>query len=146
MKPLGDAFIRLIQMIIAPIIFCTVVSTLAVVNLAQPGAGMYINATTLDQSAVKAYAGPGKMKGTVDFLLDIIPTTFLDAFTKGEILQVLLLAVLTGLALQVCGGRANIVFQFSGAGIRGAVQDCGPDDEGGSAGRVRRDGVHHRQL
>jgi len=144
MKPFGDAFIKLIKMIIAPIIFCTVVTGiagtgdlkkvgrtgglallyfevvstlallvgLAVVNFAQPGAGMNINAATLDQSAVKAYAGPGKMKGTVDFLLDIIPTTFLDAFAKGEILQVLLLAVLTGLALQVCGGRENIVFQF----------------------------------
>ncbi len=144
MKPLGDAFIKLIKMIIAPIIFCTVVigiagtgdmkkvgrtgglallyfevvSTLAllvgmlVVNIVQPGAGMNIDPSSLDQGAVKAYAGPGKMKGTVDFLLDIIPTTFLDAFAKGEILQVLLLAVLTGIALQACGGRQNAVFQF----------------------------------
>lgn len=144
MEPLGDAFIKLIKMIIAPIIFCTVVigiagtgdmkkvgrtgglallyfevvSTLAllvgmlVVNIVQPGAGMNIDPSSLDQGAVKAYAGPGKMKGTVDFLLDIIPTTFLDAFAKGEILQVLLLAVLTGIALQACGGRQNAVFQF----------------------------------
>ncbi|MBL8217353.1 MAG: dicarboxylate/amino acid:cation symporter [Bryobacterales bacterium] len=144
MKPLGDGFIKLIKMIIAPIIFCTVVigiagtgdmkkvgrtgglallyfeivSTLAllvgmvVVNVVQPGVGMNIDPASLDQGAVKAYAGPGKMKGTVDFLLDIIPSTFLDAFAKGEILQVLLLAVLTGIALQACGGRQNAVFQF----------------------------------
>jgi aerobic C4-dicarboxylate transport protein len=144
MKPLGDAFIKLIKMIIAPIIFCTVVigiagtgdmkkvgrtgglallyfevvSTLAllvgmvVVNVVQPGAGMNIDPASLDQGAVKAYAGPGKMKSTTDFLLDIIPGTFIDAFAKGEILQVLLLAVLTGIALQACGGRSNAVFQF----------------------------------
>lgn len=144
MKPLGDGFIKLIKMIIAPIIFCTVVigiagtsdmkkvgrtgglallyfevvSTLAllvgmvVVNVVKPGVGMNIDPASLDQGAVKAYAGPGKMKGTVDFLLDIIPSTFIDAFAKGEILQVLLLAVLTGIALQACGARQNAVFQF----------------------------------
>ncbi len=144
MKPLGDAFIRLIKMIIAPIIFCTVVTGIAgtgdlkkvgrtgglallyfevvstialliglvVVNVVQPGAGMNINPATLDQGAVKAYAAPGKMKTTTEFVLDIIPTTFVDALAKGEILQVLLLAVLTGLALQTCGGRGNLVFGF----------------------------------
>jgi aerobic C4-dicarboxylate transport protein len=144
MKPLGDGFIKLIKMIIAPIIFCTVVigiagtgelkkvgktgglallyfeivSTLAlllglaVVNLVRPGAGMNIDASSLDIGAVRAYAGPGKLKNTADFLLDIIPSTFVDAFARGEILQVLLLAILTGVALQASGGRANIVFQF----------------------------------
>lgn len=144
MKPLGDGFIKLIKMIIAPIIFCTVVigiagtgelkrvgrtgglallyfevvSTLAlalglvVVNVIRPGAGMNIDAQSLDLGAVRAYAGPGKMKSTTDFLLDIIPATFVDAFAKGEILQVLLLAVFTGIALQACGGRGNMVFRF----------------------------------
>lgn len=144
MKPLGDGFIKLIKMIIAPIIFCTVVlgiagtedmrkvgktgglallyfevvSTLALlvglvtVNVIQPGAGMNVNVKTLDASAVAAYAGPGKMAGLKDFLLGVIPTSFFDAFAKGEILQVLLLAVLFGFALQHIAARENVVFQF----------------------------------
>ncbi|KQM69051.1 dicarboxylate/amino acid:cation symporter [Xylophilus sp. Leaf220] len=142
MKPLGDGFIKLIKMIIAPIIFCTVVvgiagmedmkkvgktgglallyfevvSTIALivglvlVNLFKPGAGMNIDPSTLDTKAIAAYTGPGKMQGTVDFLLNIIPNTFVDAFAKGEILQVLLLAVLFGFALHRFGGRGTLVF------------------------------------
>ena len=142
MKPLGDAFIKLIKMMIAPIIFTTVVvgiagsedlkkvgktgglallyfevvSTVAlvvglvVVNVLGPGIGMNIDVKTLDVSAVSAYAGPNKMEGPKDFLLHIIPTAFVDAFAKGEILQVLLLAVLFGIALQKLGGRSNPVF------------------------------------
>ena len=142
MKPLGDAFIKLIKMIIAPIIFCTVVvgiagmedmkkvgktgglallyfevvSTIALivglvlVNLFKPGSGMNIDASTLDTKAIAAYTDPGKMQGTVDFLLNIIPNTFVDAFAKGEILQVLLLAVLFGFALHRFGGRGTLVF------------------------------------
>jgi aerobic C4-dicarboxylate transport protein len=142
MKPLGDGFIKLVKMIIAPIIFCTVVlgiagtrdlkkvgrtgalallyfevvSTFAlivglvVVNIVRPGSGMNVDVRTLDASAVSAYAGPGKMAGIKDFLLGIIPNTFFDAFGKGEILQVLLLAVLFGIALQHTGGRENIIF------------------------------------
>jgi aerobic C4-dicarboxylate transport protein len=144
MKPFGDGFIKLIKMIIAPIIFCTVVlgiagtgdlkkvgrtgglallyfevvSTFAlllgllIVNVVQPGAGMNVDVRTLDSSAVSAYAGPGKMQGTKDFLLGVIPTSFFDAFAKGEILQVLLLAVFCGVALQKLGGRENMVFAF----------------------------------
>lgn len=142
MKPLGDGFIRLIKMIIAPVIFCTVVigiagsedmkrvgrtgglalvyfevvSTVAlliglvVVNVLQPGAGMNVDVKTLDASAVAAYTGPGKMESLKDFLLHIIPTTMVDAFAKGEILQVLLIAVLFGVALQQVGGRVSVVF------------------------------------
>lgn len=142
MKPLGDGFIKLIKMIIAPIIFTTVVtgiagtgelkkvgrtgglallyfeivSTLAllvgllVVNVVQPGVGMNIDPKSLNAGAVAQYAGPGKMESTTDFLLHVIPTTFIDAFAKGEILQVLLLAVLVGIALQRMGGRENPVF------------------------------------
>jgi aerobic C4-dicarboxylate transport protein len=144
MKPMGDGFIKLIKMIIAPIIFCTVVlgiagtgdlkkvgrtgglallyfeavSTLAlvlgliIVNVVRPGAGMNIDIHTLDASSVSAYAGQGKMMSTVDLLMNIIPATFVDAFAKGEILQVLLLAVLFGIALQHLGVRGESVYQF----------------------------------
>jgi aerobic C4-dicarboxylate transport protein len=144
MKPLGDAFIKLIKMIIAPIIFCTVVigiagmedmkkvgktgglallyfeivSTLAllvgivIVNLVQPGAGMNIDPSTLDTKAIAAYTGPGKMETTTQFLLNIIPTSVVDAFAKGEILQVLLFSVMFGFALHRFGGRGTLVFDF----------------------------------
>ncbi len=143
MKPFGDGFIKLIKMIIAPIIFTTVVlgiagsedlkrvgrtgglallyfevvSTFAlivgliVVNTVQPGAGMNVDVATLNGAAVAEYAKPGKMGSTQDFLLHIIPSTFIDAFAKGEILQVLFLALLSGIALQRIGGRNSVVFQ-----------------------------------
>jgi aerobic C4-dicarboxylate transport protein len=144
MKPFGDGFIKLIKMIIAPIIFCTVVvgiagmedmkkvgktgglallyfevmSTLAlvvgllVVNTFQPGAGMHVDAASLDTKGIAAYTGPGKMQGTVDFLLNVIPSSVVDAFAKGEILQVLLFSVLFGFALHKFGGRGTPVFDF----------------------------------
>ncbi|KQW54410.1 dicarboxylate/amino acid:cation symporter [Variovorax sp. Root411] len=140
MKPLGDGFIKLIKMIIAPIIFCTVVVGIAgmedmkkvgnglallyfevvssiallvglvLVNLLKPGAGMNIDPATLDTKAIASYTGPGKMTGTVDFVLNIIPSTLVDAFAKGEILQVLLIAVMFGFALHRFGGRGTLVF------------------------------------
>jgi len=144
MKPLGDGFIKLIKMIIAPIIFCTVVvgiagmedmkkvgktgglalmyfeivSSLAlvvglvVVNVLAPGEGMHVDPSTLDTKGIAAYTGPGKMQGTVDFLLNVIPSSVVDAFAKGEILQVLLFAVLFGFALHKFGGRGTLVFDF----------------------------------
>jgi aerobic C4-dicarboxylate transport protein len=144
MKPLGDGFIKLIKMIIAPIIFCTVVIGIAgmedmkkvgktgglallyfevvssialivgliIINTVQPGAGMNIDPATLDTKQVAAYTGPGKMQGTVDFLLAIIPNTVIDAFAKGEILQVLLFSVLFGFALHKFGGRGTLVFDM----------------------------------
>ena len=144
MKPLGDGFIKLIKMMIAPIIFCTVVigiagmedmkkvgktgglallyfevvSTFALiiglvlVNVIQPGSGMNVDASTLDTKSIAAYTGPGKMAGTVDFLLAIIPNTIVDAFAKGEILQVLLIAVMFGFALHRFGGRGTLVFDW----------------------------------
>jgi aerobic C4-dicarboxylate transport protein len=144
MKPLGDGFIKLIKMIIAPIIFTTVVlgiagsedmkkvgktgglallyfevvSTLAlivgltVVNLFGPGVGMNVDVSKLDTNSISAYAAPGKMKTTKEFLLDVIPATFIDAFAKGEILQVLLLALLFGFALQQLGQRSQPLFQI----------------------------------
>jgi aerobic C4-dicarboxylate transport protein len=144
MKPLGDGFIKLIKMIIAPIIFCTVVvgiagmedmkrvgktggyallyfeivSTIAliiglvVINLAKPGVGMNVDVASLDTKGIAAFTGPGKMQGTVDFLLGIIPNTVVDAFAKGEMLQVLLIAVMFGFALHRFGGRGTLVFDF----------------------------------
>lgn len=144
MKPLGDGFIKLIKMMIAPIIFCTVVigiagmedmkkvgktgglallyfevvSTFALiiglvlVNVFKPGQGMNVDVSTLDTKAIAAYTGPGKMVGTTDFILNIIPTTVVDAFAKGEILQVLLIAVMFGFALHRFGGRGTLVFDF----------------------------------
>jgi len=144
MKPLGDGFIKLIKMIIAPIIFCTVVvgiagmedmkkvgktgglallyfeivSSLAlvvgllIVNFAQPGTGMNVDPKSLDTKGIAAYTGPGKMQGTVDFLLSVIPTTVVDAFAKGEMLQVLLFAMLFGFALHRFGGRGTLVFDM----------------------------------
>src|SRR6186713_2164789 len=144
MKPLGDGFIKLIKMIIAPIIFCTVVVGIAgmedmkkvgktgglallyfeivssialvvglvIINIVQPGAGMNVDPASLDTKQVSAYTGPGKMQGTVDFLLAIIPNTVIDAFAKGEILQVLLFSVLFGFALHKFGGRGTLVFDM----------------------------------
>jgi aerobic C4-dicarboxylate transport protein len=144
MKPLGDGFIKLIKMIIAPIIFCTVVvgiagmedmkkvgktgglallyfevvSTIALivgiltVNLLQPGAGMNIDTSALDTRGIAAYTGPGKMQTTTEFLLNLIPSSVVDAFAKGDILQVLLFSILFGFALHKFGGRGTLVFDF----------------------------------
>lgn len=131
MKPLADGFIKLIRMLIAPIIFFTVVtgvasigdlrklgrvglkamlyfeavSTLAlligmlVATVIQPGRGLNIDPRTLNSGAVTQYTAESAHVGAVDFLLNIIPDSFAGAFTHGEILQVLLLAILCGVAL-----------------------------------------------
>ena len=144
MKPLGDGFIKLIKMIIAPIIFCTVVvgiagmedmkkvgktgglallyfevvSSLAlivglvIVNLVGPGEGMNIDPASLDTKSIAAYTAPGKMQSTTDFLLNVIPSSVVDAFAKGEILQVLLFSVMFGFALHRFGGRGTMIFDF----------------------------------
>jgi aerobic C4-dicarboxylate transport protein len=144
MKPLGDGFIKLIKMIIAPIIFCTVVVGIAgmedmkkvgktgglallyfeivssialvvglvVINIVKPGVGMNIDAASLDTKGIAAYTKPGQMASTTDFLLNVIPSTVVDAFAKGEILQVLLVAVMFGFALHKFGGRGTLVFDF----------------------------------
>ena len=144
MKPLGDGFIRLIKMIIAPIIFCTIVvgiagmedmkkvgktgglavlyfeivSTIAliiglvVVNLWQPGVGMNVDASTLDAKSIAKYAEPGKMQSTADFLMNIIPTSVVDAFAKGDMLQVLFFSILFGYAMHAFGERGKPVFDL----------------------------------
>lgn len=133
MKPLGDGFIKLIKMVIAPIIFCTVVSGIAgmesmksvgktggiailyfeivstvalvigliIVNVAQPGVGMNVDASTLDIKGVQQYIG--KEQSTIEFIMHIIPNTVVGAFASGEILQVLFFAVLFGFALHRLG-------------------------------------------
>lgn len=144
MKPLGDGFIKLIKMIIAPIIFCTVVvgiagmedmkrvgktggyallyfeimSTVAliigliIVNVVQPGVGMNVDPASLDTKGLANYTKPGQMQTTTEFLLHVIPGTFVGAFAEGEMLQVLLIAVLFGFALHRFGGRGTLVFDF----------------------------------
>ena len=131
MKPLGDGFIKLIKMIIAPIIFCTVVngiagvqdmskigrvgvkallyfevvSTLAliigliVVHIIRPGEGMNVDVSALDIKNLSAYTDGIKNHNSVEFLLNVIPASVVDAFAKGEILQVLLFSILFGFSL-----------------------------------------------
>ncbi len=144
LKPLGDAFIKLIKMIIAPVIFCTVVSGIAgmesmksvgktggiallyfeivstialiiglvVINIAKPGVGMNVDPATLDTSGISKYVESGASQSTVDFLLHIIPNTVVGAFAEGEILQVLLFALLFGFALHKLGDAGKPVLKF----------------------------------
>jgi aerobic C4-dicarboxylate transport protein len=144
MKPLGDGFIKLIKMMIAPIIFCTVVTGIAgmenmkavgrtgvlallyfeivstialviglvIVNVVEPGTGMNIDVSTLDASKIQGYAQAAQQQSIVDFLLHVIPSTFVDAFASGEILQVLLIALLFGFALHAAGTRARLIFDM----------------------------------
>ncbi len=139
MKPLGDAFIRVISMIITLIIFCTVVtgiagmenlkkvgrvcgmallyfevvSTIALLiglvvgNVVRPGSGFNVNVATLDAKAIADYAGQAKAQSVTDFLMHIIPTTVLDAFAKGDILEVVFVSLLFGFALSAAGERAR---------------------------------------
>ncbi len=138
LQPLGDGFIKLVKMIIAPVIFLTIatgiagmgqvgavgrvagkafayflaVSTLALViglvvaNVVQPGSGLNIDPATLDATAVKTYADKAHDASIVAFLLDIIPATIVSALTSGSILQVLLVAVLFGVAMALVGEPA----------------------------------------
>ena len=100
------------------LIYFEVVSTisliigLAIINIVRPGAGMNIDVATLDAKSIAAYAEPGKLQSTTDFLLNIIPTSVVDSFAKGEILQVLLFAVLFGFALHKFGGKGTLLFDL----------------------------------
>ena len=171
MKPLGDAFIRMITMIITVLIFCTVVtgiagmqdlrkvgrvggkallyfeivSTLALLvglvvgNVVRPGSGFNVQASTLDAHAVADYAGQAKAQTVSDFLMHIIPTTLVDAFAKGDILEVVFVSILFGFAMSAAGQHAkplitllesltkvvfrmvNIVMRFAPIGAFGAM-------------------------
>src|SRR5438132_5070763 len=139
MKPLGDAFIRVISMIITLVIFCTivtgiagmgdlkkvgrvggkallyfeVVSTIALLiglvvgHLVQTGAGFNADPAKLNAAAVTSYAGAAKAQTVTDFLMHIIPTTVVDAFARGDILEVVFISVLFGLAMSVMGKRVK---------------------------------------
>jgi aerobic C4-dicarboxylate transport protein len=138
LKPLGDGFVKLVRMVIAPLIFLTIiggiarlselgtvgriaakafayfltVSTLAlfigliVANVIRPGAGMHIDPATLDPSKVAEYAAKAHDSTVTGFLMAIIPTTLFAALAQGEILQVLLVAILAGIALALVKDRA----------------------------------------
>ena len=144
MKPLGDAFINLVKMIIAPVIFLTIVtgisgmthlrtvgrvfakamayflffSTLALIvgmivaHVVQPGAGMNINPAELDQTAVHSYVEKSHDLTLVGFLMDVIPKTLISAFVDGNILQVLFVAVLFGIALASVGEKGKPIVNF----------------------------------
>src|SRR5207253_2874089 len=115
-----------------------VVSTLAlllgllVVNLAQPGAGMHVDLASLDAGSVAAYTRPGQLQGAVDFILHVIPGSLVGAFAEGEILQVLLIAVLFGFALHRLGARGapllDLVERLSGVlfGMVGIIMRLAP--------------------
>ncbi len=139
MKPLGDGFIRLIKMAIAPIIFCTVVLGVAgmedmkklgriggkallyfevvttaaliigltIVNTLKPGAGMHVDPASLDAASIAKYTAVAQHHGFIDFMMNIIPSTLVDAFAKGDILQVLLISLLCGAALSALGPRVS---------------------------------------
>lgn len=141
LKPLGDGFIKLVKMIIAPVIFLTVASGIAgmrdmssvgsvagkalvyflffstlaliigliVANVVQPGAGLNIDPATLDAAAVETYSKSAEEHTMTAFLLDIIPTTLFSAMTDGSILQVLLVAILMGIALAATRPHSDLV-------------------------------------
>ena len=141
LKPLGDGFVKLVKMIIAPIIFCTVVHGIAsmsdgrklgrlgiktliyfeivstfaliigliVVNFWKPGVGFHIDPQSLDPSIGKGYAASGQSHTSIDFFLNIIPKSYFDAFASGDILQVLLISLLTGFALSFMGDTGKPV-------------------------------------
>ena len=147
LKPLADAFIKLIKMLIAPIIFCTVVIGIAHVgdlksvgrigvkalvyfevittfallfglligNIVKPGAGFNIDPQTLatGADAVAKKTGDGELPHTLEFLLNIIPTSIISAFAENQLLQVLFFAVLFGLALAKFGEHGPpVVFEL----------------------------------
>ena len=148
LKPLGDGFIALVKMLIAPIVFCTVVlgiagsgdmrkvgrvgaraliyfevvSTLALVlgllvmHIVQPGEGFHVDPASLDGHAVARYSQAAAEQSTTEFILHIIPRTFVDAFTgSGDLLQVLLLALLFGAAMVKIGPARETLQNFIAA-------------------------------
>jgi aerobic C4-dicarboxylate transport protein len=141
LKPLGDGFIKLVKMIIAPVIFLTVATGiagmrdmkavgsvagkafayflffstlaliigLAVANIVRPGEGLSIDPATLDASSVAGYAKVAEEQNLSGFLLGIIPETLFSAVTDGNILQVLLVAILAGVAIAATRPHSDLV-------------------------------------
>jgi aerobic C4-dicarboxylate transport protein len=149
LKPLGDGFIKLVKMLIAPIIFSTVVVGIArmadlrkvgrvglkaflyfevltsvalfigiaAASLIGPGRGLNADPATLDTRGLESFTAAGRQMGVVDFILNVIPSTIVDAFAKGDMLQVLLIALLFGAALARMGE--------SGRGLITVIDDIG---------------------
>lgn len=143
LKPLGDAFVKFVKMMIAPIVFCTIVlgiakmtdlkevgktmvkamglfyiltfialgTGLAAVYLLQPGVGMHVNPALLDPSVAAKFVKTGAPKGFVEFVMHIIPNSFFGAFAEGEVLPVLLLAILIGFGLARTGPSGKPVLE-----------------------------------
>lgn len=137
LKPLGDAFIKLVKMVIAPVIFLTITTGIAsmrdlkavgrvaakafayflffsslalvvgliVANVVRPGEGLNIDPASLDASKVALYSEKAHETSLVGFLMSMIPETFLSSMTDGNILQVLVVAILFGIALAMLGDR-----------------------------------------
>ncbi len=144
LKPLGDGFINLIKMIIAPVIFCTVVSGIAgmqdmkkvgrvggialiyfeivstialfvgllAADIMRPGEGFNADLSSIDMSSIAQYTTQVHMPTMVEFFMNIIPKTMISAFVHGEILQVLLVAVLFGVALAILGEKGKTVLHL----------------------------------
>lgn len=144
LKPLGDAFIKLVKMVIAPVIFLTIVTGIAgmrdlasvgrvagkafiyffffstialiigmiVANVVHPGAGLNIDPATLDTSKVAEFAEKAHETTLTGFLTAIIPDTFLSSMTEGNILQVLFVSILFGIALALTGDRGDKVLDL----------------------------------
>ncbi|SEJ40416.1 aerobic C4-dicarboxylate transport protein [Azotobacter beijerinckii] len=144
LKPLGDAFIKLIKMIIGPVVFCTVVSGIAGMrdlkkvgrvggkallyfevistislligliggHLFNPGGGFNVDVNTLDASAVTGFAEKAQHLNMADFLMSIIPSTFVQAFAEGNVLCILLVSVLFGCALSAMGEKGKPVYDI----------------------------------
>ena len=141
LKPLGDTFVKLVRMTIAPLIFLTIttgianlgepgafgrvfakafgyfllMSTLALIvglvvaNVVRPGALLHIDPATLDAHAVAQYTSKAHEQTLVGFLTNIVPDTLVSPLAAGEILQVLLVAILSGIAIALVGERAKPV-------------------------------------
>lgn len=150
LKPLGDVFVSLIRMMIAPVIFCVVVqgvasvgdlrevgrvgikalvyfevvSTLALITglvvavVLHPGSGLNIDPAALDPKSVATFVGRAKDAGLLPFLLGIIPRTFVDAFAGGDVLQVLLVSILTGFAVAQLGALGERITRAVGAATK----------------------------
>ena len=147
LKPLGDVFVALIRMMIAPVIFCVVVqgiasvgdlkkvgrvgvkalmyfevvSTLALITgiivaiIVHPGSGLNLDPRSLDPKAIANYVGRAKDTGIVPFLVGIVPRTFVDAFAGGDVLQVLLVSILTGFSISRLGALGERIARAIGA-------------------------------
>lgn len=151
LKPLGDGFIKLIKMLLAPIIFGTIVvgiakmgslrevgrvglkaliyfeivSTLAlgiglvIANVLKPGAGMNMDPASLDTNVIAGYTTAAQQQGPVDFFMNIIPSSVVDAFVQGNMLQIILFSVLFGLALAQLSDRGKVIVGVLDSVLRG---------------------------